>query len=88
MTSSSSAGPTIDEPSGFLAIGTVIVWRPPPGATPASQPLRMMVYPWRMRKPFPASTAVVGSFTTAAGALFSRPKEKLLPRLLISKKIR
>ena len=35
MTNSSSEGPTIGEPSGFFATGTLIVSRLPPAATPA-----------------------------------------------------
>src|SRR5262249_4339636 len=60
-TNSSSDGPTIGEPSGFVATGTVIERAAGPGATVTSQPLQAMTYPRRMRKPSPASADVVGS---------------------------
>src|SRR5438270_13024302 len=55
ITNSSSAGPAMDEPSRFLAIGTVIVRLLLVGATETSHPLHTSVYPSRIRKPLPAS---------------------------------
>jgi hypothetical protein len=60
-TNSSSDGPTIGEPSGFVATGTVIDRAAGLAATVTSQPLQATTYPRRMRKPSPASVGVVGS---------------------------
>src|SRR4051812_37031864 len=47
-------------PSRFLATGTVIVNRSPPGGAEMSQPFQASEYPWFIRNAPPASAAVVG----------------------------
>src|SRR5688500_5781170 len=57
----SYAGPVIEEPSGFFAIGKVIVDTKPELSVPAetSHPLPTIVYPCGMRNAFANSVAVV-----------------------------
>src|SRR5438045_3722832 len=52
-------GPTIDVPSGFFAMGTVIDMLVLAGAD-VSHPLHASAYPWFIKKPSPASAADVG----------------------------
>src|SRR3954465_3498590 len=47
-------------PSRFLATGTVIVSRSPPGGAEMSQPFQASEYPWFIKNAPPASAAVVG----------------------------
>ena len=74
----SIAGPTIEEPSRVLAIGTAIVEQAAAGRHPGVQPLSTIVYPSRMRKPLPASTTVVGSFTAASRGIVQQAKRTVV----------
>jgi hypothetical protein len=77
--------------SALRATGMVASILPPPGDTFLSlcQPAQTRLYPFRKRRPSPASAAVLGSFAVVPLApLLKSAKLSLLPRLRTSKNMR
>ena len=80
-TSSSLFSPRMCEPLRLKAGATVAV-KVPSGAE-KSQPVMRTRNPFRMRKPFPASAAVVGLFPPLFASL-KMPSTLVLPRFVMS----
>src|SRR5262249_45438221 len=88
ISNSSRAGPTIDQPSALAATGALI-GRPKLSWDAAmSSPIHARVHPARLKKPSPASAAVVGLLVlwVMLSKKLSHPRASLLPRLFTSKK--
>ena len=81
-----STGPVMATPPGPLAIGGAKISGLAPvgaGATSHVQAENISVKPWRIRKPSPASAAVIGSLWAGLRP-FSWPRIAIEPRLLTS----
>ncbi|MBI2180633.1 MAG: hypothetical protein HYU31_07420 [Deltaproteobacteria bacterium] len=68
-----------------VATGTFSASQSFTGSRSPCQPHQTMVYPWRMRKPLPASSTVLGSLLW--GASLRKATIRLPPRLGASKNI-
>jgi hypothetical protein len=82
ITNSSVLGPVMEDPSRFFAIGTVAVNSLPLRGAEKSQPLSSTTYPWRIRKPLPASPEVAVSLPVLLSLSVSSTLVR--PRLVIS----